>query len=141
MSAEEIKTIGSVIILDQVIGLPEKENFILILDNTTMSLVNSVCGQFALFDNGCILLEHIESKRDYVPGVCAIYFVEPTSNNVSLILEDFKEIKSFIGAEGCIDRITYCGMEDQSGETVLYDKVALRFKGGFLVLFFLSIQI
>ena len=41
------------------IGLPEKENFILILDNTTMSLVNSVCGQFALFDNGCIELFYI----------------------------------------------------------------------------------
>ena len=66
MSTEEIKTIGSVskesILLfmclpDQVIGLPEKENFILILDDATMSLVNSVCGQFALFDNGCICIQ------------------------------------------------------------------------------------
>lgn len=42
------------VILKQVIGLPEGENFILILDDVTMALVNSVCGQFALFDRGCI---------------------------------------------------------------------------------------
>ena len=132
MSTEEVTTISSVsrdIILNQVIGLPEGENFILILDDATMSLVNSVCGQFALFDRGCILLEHIQSKRDYIPGVCAIYFVEPTNQNVTTILEDFKEIKSFVEAEGCFDRIIYCGMEDSSGESALYDKIALRFKG------------
>ena len=44
----------AVVILKQVIGLPEGDNFILILDDVTMSLVNSVCGQFALFDKGCI---------------------------------------------------------------------------------------
>jgi len=27
-------------------------------------------------------------------------------------------------------RIIYCGMDDQSGESCLYDRVALRFKGG-----------
>ena len=95
-------------------------------------------------------MEHIQSKRDCVPGVTAIYFVEPTEQNVSLILDvlvrggreqqDFTEIKSFVGAESCIDRcgfiglvndrIIYCGMDDASGESCLYDKVALRFKGG-----------
>ena len=75
------------------------------------------------------MLEHIQSKRDYIPGVCAIYFVEPTNQNVTTILEDFKEIKSFVEAEGCFDRIIYCGMEDSSGESALYDKIALRFKG------------
>lgn len=28
------------------------------------------------------------------------------------------------------DRIIYCGMEDKSGESALYDRIALRFKGG-----------
>ena len=32
-------------------------------------------------------MEHIQSKRDCVPGVTAIYFVEPTEQNVSLILD------------------------------------------------------
>ncbi|KNB41497.1 hypothetical protein JH06_5113 [Blastocystis sp. subtype 4] len=126
MNGEEIKTISTVIILKQVLGLPEGENFILILDDVTMSLVNSVCGQFALLDR---VMEHIQSKRDCVSGVTAIYFVEPTERNVGLILDDFMEIKSFVGAESCIDRIIYCGMEDVSGESCLYDKVALRFKG------------
>ena len=27
-------------------------------------------------------------------------------------------------------RIIYCGMDDKSGESALYDRVALRFKGG-----------
>ncbi|KAK8819707.1 hypothetical protein WA556_002694 [Blastocystis sp. ATCC 50177/Nand II] len=132
MNSEEVKTISSVsrdIILKQVISLPEGENFILILDDVTMALVNSVCGQFALFDRGCILMEHIRSKRDCVSNVTAIYFVEPTELNIGMILEDFKEIKSFIDAESCIDRIIYCGMDDQSGESCLYDRVALRFKG------------
>ena len=34
-----------------------------------------------------IVMEHIQSKRDCVPGVTAIYFVEPTEQNVSLILD------------------------------------------------------
>lgn len=42
------------VIFKNVIGLTEGENFILILDDSTMSLVNSVCGQFALLDRGCI---------------------------------------------------------------------------------------
>ena len=46
-----------VVILKQVIGLSEGERFILILDDVTMSLINSVCGQFALFDHGCICIE------------------------------------------------------------------------------------
>lgn len=46
----------TIVILKQVIGLPEGENFILILDDVTMSLVNSVCGQFALLDRGCICI-------------------------------------------------------------------------------------
>lgn len=45
-----------IVILKQVLGLPEGENFILILDDVTMSLVNSVCGQFALLDRGCICM-------------------------------------------------------------------------------------
>ena len=87
-----------IVILKQVLGLPEGENFILILDDVTMSLVNSVCGQFALLDRGCIciysicivlilVMEHIQSKRDCVSGVTAIYFVEPTERNVGLILD------------------------------------------------------
>ena len=35
-------------------------------------------------------------------------------------------------------RIIYCGMEDKSGESALYDRVALRFKGGIIVLFIIS---
>ena len=46
----------SVVIFKQVIGLPEGENFILVLDEVTMALINSVCGQFALFDRGCICI-------------------------------------------------------------------------------------
>jgi hypothetical protein len=43
-----------VVIFNQVIDIPGGGNFILILDDTTMSLINSVCGEFALFDRGCI---------------------------------------------------------------------------------------
>lgn len=35
-------------------------------------------------------------------------------------------------------RIIYCGMEDKSGESALYDRVALRFKGGIIVLIIIS---
>ena len=33
------------------------------------------------------MMEHIQSKRDCVAGVTAIYFVEPTELNVGLILD------------------------------------------------------
>ena len=55
VSNNDIRVI--VVILKQVIGLSEGERFILILDDVTMSLINSVCGQFALFDHGCICIE------------------------------------------------------------------------------------
>lgn len=32
-------------------------------------------------------MEHIQSKRDHIPGVTAIYFVEPTERNIGLILD------------------------------------------------------
>ena len=35
-------------------------------------------------------------------------------------------------------RIIYCGMEDKSGESALYDRIALRFKGGIIVLIIIS---
>ena len=35
-------------------------------------------------------------------------------------------------------RMIYCGMEDKSGESALYDRVALRFKGGIIVLIIIS---
>ena len=35
-------------------------------------------------------------------------------------------------------RIIYCGMEDKSGESALYDRIALRFKGGIIVLVIVS---
>ena len=35
-------------------------------------------------------------------------------------------------------RIIYCGMEDKSGESALYDRIALRFKGGIIVLVVVS---
>ena len=32
-------------------------------------------------------MEHIQSKRDHIPGVTAIYFVEPSERNIGLILD------------------------------------------------------
>ena len=34
-----------------------------------------------------LVMEHIQSKRDHIPGVTAIYFVEPTERNIGLILD------------------------------------------------------
>lgn len=34
-----------------------------------------------------IVMEHIQSKRDHIPGVTAIYFVEPSERNIGLILD------------------------------------------------------
>lgn len=57
MQVEKVRTAGRFrypAIFKDVINLPEGENFILILDDKTVSLINCVCGQFALFDRGCI---------------------------------------------------------------------------------------
>ena len=50
------KELMNVVILEKVVGFTQGENFILILDDVTMALVNSVCGQFALLDRGCICI-------------------------------------------------------------------------------------
>ena len=34
-----------------------------------------------------VVMEHIQSKRDHIPGVTAIYFVEPSERNIGLILD------------------------------------------------------
>lgn len=57
---------------------------ILCVDNSHYMIVAasvSIIESFLL-----IVLEHITSKRDYIPGVTAIYFVEPSDRNVALII-------------------------------------------------------
>lgn len=44
-----------------------------------------------------IVMEHIQSKRDCVSGVTAIYFVEPTERNVGLILDVLSCLKQWFG--------------------------------------------
>lgn len=64
-------------------------------DNVTCKLgMRSICSSWPwlylyLFYSDCLMvvMEHIQSKRDCVSGVTAIYFVEPTERNVGLILD------------------------------------------------------
>lgn len=64
--------------------------------------MRSICSSWPwlylyLFYLYCLILvmEHIQSKRDCVSGVTAIYFVEPTERNVSLILDVWNCLKQW----------------------------------------------
>lgn len=54
------------------------------MDNSPSLIVAAFVFFFESFFT--LVLEHILSKRDYIPGVTAIYFVEPTDKNVSVIV-------------------------------------------------------
>ncbi|KAK8800676.1 hypothetical protein WA158_000001 [Blastocystis sp. Blastoise] len=116
-------------LLSNVFGCLKNESYILIVDNKTKELINSTIGAFTLYENGCILIEHIESIRDEVHGVKALYFITPTSENLEMLYKDFGVLSQKFQEGGCWDKFLYCGMKDLSVDTYLYDDLYIRFLG------------
>lgn len=63
---------------------------VLILDRRTQDIIGPLLGLKELRELGITLHLNILSKRDSIPDVPAVYFVQPSEENISRICEDFR---------------------------------------------------
>ena len=61
---------------------------ILIYDNQVQSMIAPIFKVGNLRDCNVVLHQNINSKRDVVPGLPAIYLVEPSAANIKMIASD-----------------------------------------------------
>lgn len=66
---------------------------VLVLDSKSTSIVSSVLRMSDLLRCGITMHTHIKANRSPLPDVPAIYFVEPTQDNVDRIAQDLKDDK------------------------------------------------
>ncbi|KAF8493208.1 Sec1-like protein [Russula emetica] len=62
---------------------------ILVIDEHSQRLLNSVLKQFDILEENVTLIESITSNREAQPGFDAVYMLMPTSANVDRIIRDF----------------------------------------------------
>ncbi|KAG0476172.1 hypothetical protein HPP92_013013 [Vanilla planifolia] len=61
---------------------------VLIMDKLTMKIVSWACKMSDVTDQGVSLLEDIYKRRQPLPSMDAIYFMQPTKENVVMFLSD-----------------------------------------------------
>ncbi|KAA1469037.1 Sec1-like snare protein [Dentipellis sp. KUC8613] len=62
---------------------------ILVVDEHSQKLLNSVLKQFDILEENVTLIESITSNREPQPGFEAVYIIMPTSLNIDRIIRDF----------------------------------------------------
>lgn len=62
---------------------------ILVIDEHSQQLLNSVLKQFDILEENVTLIESITSNREPQPGFDAVYILTPTSANIERIIRDF----------------------------------------------------
>ncbi|KAI9464431.1 Sec1-like protein [Lactarius psammicola] len=62
---------------------------ILVIDEHSQQLLNSVLKQFDILEENVTLIESITSNREAQPGFDAVYILMPTSANIERIVRDF----------------------------------------------------
>ena len=69
----------------------EMDNWkILITDPTTLKILNSLCTMADIQDCQFAIIENILNKRSPNQDYDAYYFIEPTTSNIQLLIDDFK---------------------------------------------------
>lgn len=71
------------------------ESFLLILDGHTRRMVDLVVGAEELTALGVYGVEQVEQPRNPFPNLNGLYFLEPTSANVSLVQLDFEPRRKY----------------------------------------------
>lgn len=82
---------------ERLLGLVDSvpgERKIVILDEWTVKVVDSVCSLHDILDSGAFLVEILNKKRQPYPTMQAIYFVSPSSESFQLIAKDFERTSS-----------------------------------------------
>jgi hypothetical protein len=62
--------------------------YLLVIDNHTLKIVNSIVQFKDLIERGIVGIEKLELKRKKFETMHAIYFIEPNEDNLLLINED-----------------------------------------------------
>ncbi|KAH9004485.1 Sec1-like protein [Lactarius hatsudake] len=62
---------------------------ILVIDEHSQQLLNSVLKHFDILEENVTLIESISSNRESQPGFDAVYILMPTSTNIDRIIRDF----------------------------------------------------
>eukprot|EP00948_MAST-09A_sp_MAST-9A-sp1_P003594 g3594.t1 len=66
---------------------------VLLLDPRTTGIISSGMKMYDILEHGIALVENLHLRRQPLPEMQALYFVEPTEDNVKRIVEDFTKTK------------------------------------------------
>mmetsp|Transcript_1056 Transcript_1056/g.1891 ORF Transcript_1056/g.1891 Transcript_1056/m.1891 type:complete len:678 (+) Transcript_1056:89-2122(+) len=61
---------------------------VLLLDAETRQMVNTACKVHELIDQGVCLVENVHNERQALPVLDALYFLQPSEENIDKIVED-----------------------------------------------------
>mmetsp|Transcript_105652 Transcript_105652/g.297189 ORF Transcript_105652/g.297189 Transcript_105652/m.297189 type:complete len:658 (+) Transcript_105652:62-2035(+) len=76
-------------------GSSKRNHFIvLVVDALTVRIIQNACDMHDLLQEGVCLIEEIDQDRQALPMLEAIYFVAPTRQNVTRIVQDAKSLES-----------------------------------------------
>ena len=70
----------------------------LIIDSSSLVILNSVCKLNEILDENVTLVEDIFRKRQAFPSLEAIYFISPTENSINALINDFTKVKMYAAA-------------------------------------------
>lgn len=89
----------TLVLLNAIADIPA-ERKIVVLDATTVKIVDAICTLNDILDSGVYLVETVEKRRQPYPTMDAVYFIAPSSSanaadtssaSASLVIKDFSE--------------------------------------------------
>lgn len=69
-------------------GSSRRPYMVIVVDEMTLRVVQAICQISDLLEEGICLLEVLESKRQALPTLDALYFITPTAESVKRLIED-----------------------------------------------------
>lgn len=82
-----------IVLLGAIEAIPAERKIVL-LDQTTVKVVDAICTLNDILDVGVYLVETVEKKRQPYPSMDAVYFISPeqgTQSSSSVVCRDFSE--------------------------------------------------
>ncbi len=67
------------------------ERKIVVLDGSTVKIVDAICTLNDILDTGVYLVETVEKRRQPYPTMDAVYFIAPAAESTSLVIKDFSD--------------------------------------------------
>ncbi|KAK9906798.1 hypothetical protein WJX75_008240 [Coccomyxa subellipsoidea] len=88
---EDLKKTLKKRLLDEMLGsVKDTEWSVLIMDVVTTRVMSSICRISEILDYGVSLVENVAVKRETLPTLSGVYFITPSNESVSRLIEDFQ---------------------------------------------------